>query len=194
MNETRRSLIMVIFFICLFSFLLSTNVVSQQKPRIARSCSFPGCHQAKEGELFGNLKNVSGRAELIQIDTGGVLWTVKFDENTKVKNWDQPIHKIPKEKEIGITFVEKGGELYATLIRVKPPVKADPTKVINTAEMKKIFDEKKAVIIDARPPMRYHEGHIPGALNIWFAEFDKHIDKLPKDKNQLIVYYCQGVT
>lgn len=70
----------------------------------------------------------------------------------------------------------------------------DPSKVIKVAEMKKIYDEKTALIIDCRPPGRYNEGHIPGAINIWFAEFDKYIDTLPKDKNAPIVYYCQGPT
>jgi hypothetical protein len=179
-------------FCLTFAFLVS-NSISQQKPIIAKSCSLPGCHTAKPNELYGNLKTVSAKAEMIQIDTGA-LWTVKFDENTKLKNWNQPINKIPKEKEITITYVEKNGELYATLINVKPPVVVDPAKVIKVSEMKKIFDDKKGLIIDCRPPGRYHEGHIPGSINIWYAEFDKHIDKLPQDKNELIVYYCQGPT
>lgn len=193
MSRKRRSLVFVVLVLCFSFVFLSTNVISQQKPKIARNCSVPGCHQAKEGELWGNLKTVSGKAEMIQIDTGA-LWTVRFDENTKLKNWNQPINKLPKEKEIAISYVEKNGELYAKLISVKPPVSVDPAKVVKTSEMKEIFDEKKGVIIDCRPPGRYNEGHIPGAINIWFAEFDKHIDKLPKDKNQLIVYYCQGIT
>lgn len=193
MSKKGRTLILtcLIFALCL-AFLASQGI-SQQKPIIAKGCSLPGCHTAKQGELWGNLKTVSGKAAMIQIDTGA-LWTVKFDENTKLKNWNQPLNKLPKEKEIAITYVEKNGEFYATLINVKPPVAVDPSKVIKVNEMKKIYDAKSALIIDCRPAGRYNEGHIPGSINIWFAEFDKHIDKLPKDKNSSIVYYCQGPT
>lgn len=192
--QKKRSKFSMFFLIPLIIIALVVSTgISQQKPNIAKGCSLPGCHTAKEKELWGNLKTVSGKAEMIQIDTG-TLWTVKFDENTKVKNWNQPLNKLPKEKEIAITYVEKNGELYATLINVKPPVAVDPSKVVKVAEMKRIYDEKSALIIDCRPAGRYNEGHIPGAINIWFAEFDKHIDKLPKDKNHPILYYCQGPT
>lgn len=193
MSKKRRCLFLTLLISVLVFALVASQGISQQKPIIAKGCSLPGCHTAKAGELWGNVKTVSGKAEIIQIDTG-TLWTVKFNENTKLKNWNQPINKLPKEKEIAITYVEKNGELYATLINVKPPVAVDPAKLIKVSEMKKIYDEKKAFIIDCRPAGRYNEGHIPGSINIWFAEFDKYIDKLPQDKNQLIVYYCQGPT
>lgn len=193
MNQKKRRAVLIFLVVSIFFAFLASQGITQQKPIIAKGCSLPGCHTAKAGELWGNVKTVSGKAEMIQIDTG-TLWTVKFDENTKLKNWNQPINKLPKEKEIAITYVEKNGELYATLINVKPPVAVDPAKVIKVSEMKKIYDEKKGLIIDCRPAGRYNEGHIPGAINIWFAEFDKYIDKLPQDKNQLIVYYCQGPT
>ncbi len=193
MGKKRRSLILVSLILGLCFVFLASHGISQQKPIIAKGCSLPGCHTAKTGELWGNVKTVSGRAEMLQIDTGA-LWTVKFDENTKLKNWNQPINKLPKEKEIAISYVEKNGELYATLINVKLPVVVDPSKVIKVDEIKKIYDEKSALIIDCRPAGRYNEGHIPGAIHIWFAEFDKHIDKLPKDKNAPIIYYCQGPT
>lgn len=117
--------------LCSLSGYIST------KAHYSQRCSLPGCHTAKTGELWGNVKTVSGKAEMIQIDTG-TLWTVKFNENTK-----QPINKLPKEKEIAITYVEKNGELYATLINVKPPVAVDPAKLIKVSEMKKKSMMKK---------------------------------------------------
>jgi rhodanese-related sulfurtransferase len=50
------------------------------------------------------------------------------------------------------------------------------------------------VIIDSRPAARFIDGSIPGAINIYDAEFDKHIDKLPSDKNKLLIFYCAGPT
>ncbi|MCS7203158.1 MAG: rhodanese-like domain-containing protein [Thermodesulfovibrio sp.] len=181
---------LIVLLLVGFAFVISQSI-SQEKPIIAKPCTAPGCHTAKQGELWGYLKSASAKAELIQIDTGA-LWTVKFDEKTKTINWTQPISKIPKDKEILIQTILKNGELYAVSVNVKPPQKLDPSKIIKGDEVKKLVEDKKALIVDSRPPGRYHEGHIPGAINIWWSEFDKHLDKLPKDKNELIVFYCGG--
>ncbi|MCF8076858.1 MAG: sulfurtransferase [Desulfotignum sp.] len=50
------------------------------------------------------------------------------------------------------------------------------------------------MIIDARPyKPKYFKGHIPGAVNIPYTEFDKKTDLLPKDKNALLIFYCGGL-
>lgn len=55
--------------------------------------------------------------------------------------------------------------------------------------------EKAAPIIDSRPAARrYDVGHIPGAINIPDSQFDKMTDKLPADKNALVIFYCQGLS
>jgi rhodanese-related sulfurtransferase len=49
------------------------------------------------------------------------------------------------------------------------------------------------LIIDARPVARkYDPGHLPGAISIPDSQFDKMVEKLPQDKNTLIIYYCEG--
>lgn len=53
---------------------------------------------------------------------------------------------------------------------------------------------ENVMMIDARPYKgKFIKGHIPGAVNIPFSEFDKKTNLLPKDKNALLIYYCQGV-
>jgi rhodanese-related sulfurtransferase len=179
----------------LLSGIIATSAyaVAEQKPTIVKTCSIAGCHSPQPNVLRGNAGSISGKAETIQINTGAV-WSVKFGEDTKVSNWQQALNKIPKDKEIAITFIEKGGELYATNVSVKPPVKVDPAKLIKVDEVKKLVEAGKTLIIDARPAPRYNEGHIPSAINIWDANFDKNTDKLPKEKGTLIVYYCAGPT
>ncbi|MBU1341343.1 MAG: sulfurtransferase [Proteobacteria bacterium] len=50
------------------------------------------------------------------------------------------------------------------------------------------------MIIDARPyKAKYVKGHIPGAVSIPFSEFDKKTALLPKDKNTLLIFYCEGL-
>ncbi len=51
------------------------------------------------------------------------------------------------------------------------------------------------MIVDARPyKPKYIKGHIPTAVSIPFSQFDKNIEKLPKDKNDLLIFYCGGPT
>ncbi|WP_300461591.1 rhodanese-like domain-containing protein [Desulfobacula sp.] len=53
---------------------------------------------------------------------------------------------------------------------------------------------ENVMLIDARPYKgKYVKGHIPGAVNIPFSEFDKKIALLPADKNTLLIYYCEGL-
>jgi rhodanese-related sulfurtransferase len=42
--------------------------------------------------------------------------------------------------------------------------------------------------------VRFQEGAIPTAIHLPFIGFDKFVDRLPKDKAQLIVFYCGGIT
>ena len=49
-------------------------------------------------------------------------------------------------------------------------------------------------LIDSRPLVRFQEGAIPTAIHLPFIGFDKFVDRLPKDKNQLVVFYCGGIT
>lgn len=52
---------------------------------------------------------------------------------------------------------------------------------------------ENVMIIDARPfKPKYVKGHIPMAVSIPNTKFDKMVDKLPKDKNALLIYYCGG--
>ena len=50
------------------------------------------------------------------------------------------------------------------------------------------------MLIDARPKKaKYDKGHIPMAVSIPHTEFDRHLDKLPANKDTLLIYYCGGL-
>lgn len=54
---------------------------------------------------------------------------------------------------------------------------------------------KGAMLIDSRPyQKKYALGHIPTAVSIPDSQFEKMTDKLPKDKNTLLIFYCEGPT
>ena len=68
--------------------------------------------------------------------------------------------------------------------------------IVGAEEAKAVSDGKVAgYLIDSRPAAKkFNEGHIPGAINIPFSQWDKMTDKLPQDKNALIIFYCEGPT
>lgn len=176
------------------AFLISQGLSSPQGPQVPvihKSCGIAGCHKAAPSEFRGNIVSVSGRAELIQIDTGQVL-EVKFDDNTKVVNWNQPLNKIGSGTPVKIVYTQRDGKYYATLVSVKPPMSVPPEQRVTLEELKRIWANKEGLIVDVRPKAKFDEGHIPGSINIFMAEMEKHLDALPKDKNALIVFYCEG--
>ena len=102
--------------------------------------------------------------------------------------------ELARDKQIAVPFKQKGGEVYAESISVKPLARISPEKLVTVEQVAEHVDKDDAVIIDSRPAKRFFSGSIPGAINIYDADFDKHVDKLPKDKNKLLIFYCEGVT
>ncbi|MEF2229844.1 MAG: rhodanese-like domain-containing protein [Pseudodesulfovibrio sp.] len=73
----------------------------------------------------------------------------------------------------------------------KFPAIADYAFVARYAKMPQ---PKGVMIIDSRPyKPKYVEGYIPTAVSIPDSQFDKMTDKLPADKNALLVFYCGGL-
>ena len=51
------------------------------------------------------------------------------------------------------------------------------------------------MIIDSSPKKgKFDKGSIPTAVSIPDSKFAKMTDKLPKDKNTLLIFFCQGPT
>lgn len=69
-----------------------------------------------------------------------------------------------------------------------------PEGAVGVADVKAMFDAGTAVIIDARAPSAFEEGHIPGAMNVPYDRLPDYIDQLlaevPMDAE--IVCYCWG--
>jgi len=61
-------------------------------------------------------------------------------------------------------------------------------------EYAKIPKRDDVTIIDSRPMARkYDGGHIPTAISIPDRKFAKMTEMLPKDKSQLLIFYCGGL-
>jgi hypothetical protein len=71
----------------------------------------------------------------------------------------------------------------------------DIVDVVFVQQYAKVPQPKGVMIIDARPTRaKFDKGFIPSAVNIPGSKFDKMVDKLPKDKSTLLIFYCQGPT
>jgi rhodanese-related sulfurtransferase len=173
--------------------LPSLLFAGEARPTMAPLCA--GCHQPEPGVLMGTLDNISYKADTLQLDLVSHKEIIRFDEKTKVKNVASLEElKTYKNRAFTVNFVMKKGEKLATVITRFDVLKAlKPEEKIDKAGLKKLMAEKKnLVIVDARPVPRYEEGHIPGAIVMPAAAFDKLVDKLPKDKTTPLVFYCVG--
>jgi len=97
---------------------------------------------------------------------------------------------------IGLTLLwlllSSGGLLAA---EAGQPVAQDPALAISTVELEQLLtgDSRDGVVlVDARPEVKYQQGHIPGALGIPKAALTGQLGQLPKEK--LLVIYCGGLS
>ena len=62
------------------------------------------------------------------------------------------------------------------------------------AQYAKLPKPEGVMIIDSRPyQAKYVKGYIPRAVSMPYTKFDKMPDRLPADKNALLVFYCGGL-
>ncbi len=172
------------------------------KPMQPAFCS--NCHKPEAGRLGGYFESVAFKSTSMQIDIGTGAEIVRFDPKTlKVVHAGEdkkPEHlrEVKRRHEALITFVEKGGEKWATSVTFKGPIKLAAEKLANYDMVAKLVaqgpEKGKYTLIDSRPLPRYMESHIPTAIHLPFIGFDKFVDRLPKDKSQLVIFYCGGVT
>mgnify|MGYP001816879296 FL=1 len=173
-----------------------TMMAEGAKPKVLKPCM--QCHaDTADNGIRGRLGSVSMKAETIKVDTGGASWLVNFDEDTDLSG-AEVMNKIKAGKEVLITYYEEDGALYAEAVDVKQPAQLDPALLIKIDELAPLIEQGPETgnftIVDARPGKLFIQGHIPGAISIYDAQFDKNLDKLPKNKENLLVFYCGGPT
>lgn len=65
--------------------------------------------------------------------------------------------------------------------------------VIDADQLKAWVDGgKKMVLVDSRIAAEYRAGHIPTAINIPEPQMERKRDRLPRDRNAVLVFYCNG--
>jgi hypothetical protein len=176
---------------------LALPAVSQAKVIANKKCL--KCHAEIKGMtnvVAGDFQSRSNKAKSITVDVGdGKVEVLKFTPQTTVENVPN-IKALKKPIPVQVTYQQKGKDLVATAIKAKPVIKVPQKQLIDVKDLAALVQkgpEKGGyTLIDSRPAIRFQEGHLPTALTMPFPKMPEMMAKLPKDKNALIIFYCQG--
>lgn len=78
--------------------------------------------------------------------------------------------------------------------QARPTIENEENPAIPLADAKAFFQAGAALFLDARSPEQYAEGHIAGARNLPWEQFDARVDEVMRDvsRETLIIAYCDG--
>ena len=198
-NKNKTSL----FLAALLAVTLSAaGTANAGKPTIAGGCK--KCHTGQPDAVRGNLGSVSQDFKTIQVNVGGIVWIVNYDDKTTVVKGEKTsgadeIAKLPAKKEILVSFTGTEAKPLATEIAVKQPYKVPEHQKFTNAETVKLVamgpEKGNYTLVDARPTGAFLSGHIPTAISLPYGKFaDECTTVLPQDKDRLLVFYCGGPT
>lgn len=180
-----------------FSFVTGA-LAEAPKPDQLQTKKCAGCHKdfAKEANvLTGEFQSLSNKAKSFQVEVNDTMQIVKFTDETDVDNVEN-IKALKKPIPVKVYYDVKDGDLVATHIVAKPVIKVPENQLVDVKTMEKLVAEGPEkgnfVLVDARPPVAFQEGHIPGAISVPFPKTLELAGRLPKDKNKFIIYYCGG--
>jgi hypothetical protein len=156
------------------------------------------CHTEfadEENILTGDFQSRSNKAKSIQVKVNKTMQIVKYTPETEVDNVDN-IKKLKKPIPVKVYYEKKGNDLIATSIVAKPIIEVPPEQLVDVKEMAEYVamgpEKGNFTLVDSRPGIRFKEGHIPGSVSIPFPKLLDLTHKLPKDKNELVIFYCGG--
>ncbi|MDP2007565.1 MAG: rhodanese-like domain-containing protein [Rubrivivax sp.] len=201
----RKTLIGALALGAQLAFAQAPAAAPAEKAKPSQPPMCAACHKLEANQIGGYYDSAAFKSQAMQIDVGGKAPQIlRFDPKALLvvddgKDMKPEFLKDAKKRhEVIVTWADKDGVRTATKISFKGPVKIDPKNVIDYAAVAKLVAEGQAkapfTLIDSRPLVRFQEGAIPSAIHLPFIGFDKFVDRLPKDKAQLIVFYCGGIT
>jgi hypothetical protein len=146
--------------------------------------------------VAGDFQSLSNKAKSITVETApGQVQVLKFTPQTTVQNVPT-IKALKKPIPVQVSYEMKGQDMVATAIVAKPVIKVPEKQLIGVEELAALVakgpQKGKYTLVDSRPGIRYSEGHVPTSVMIPFPKMPAMMAKLPKDKNALVIFYCQG--
>ena len=177
---------------CLMVALLSYGCAQQTENTQATA---PATGQKQAAQVYkGKVVGKSNKAKTISIQVGkgdkAKTVMVKFDDKTK------GVEHASKGHASIIAYEMRNGEPWATVVKPKLAKMPKGVTEIKVDELMTLMENKADfMLIDARPGKRYAAGHLSGAVNLGVADYkEKAATILPKNKDQLLVFYCGGPT
>lgn len=155
----------------------------------------------------GKYMLVDARPE-IKFAEGSIPWAVSIPK----QELKERLAELPEDKSTKLVFycggikcklsaesariAEEAGytNVYTFSDGMPSWTNAGNTPWVSAQHIKMVLNDPKriALIIDARPALKYNAGTVPGALNIPFQQFDAFKGLLPVDKTAQIIYFCGG--
>lgn len=142
----------------------------------------------------GPIVGKSNKAKTISITVGqgdsAKTMMVRFDDQTKGVEFAQ------KGEAAIINWEQRGDEKFATIIKPKLAKLPEGVTEIKVDELYQLLeDQVPMTLVDARPELRYNQGHLPTAVSIPVPLLkEKKAEVLPADKDKLLIFYCGGYT
>jgi hypothetical protein len=194
----KRLSILSAILIAAVLFFVQTSVwaTGGQKPMVQKNCL--NCHQSFndiENILAGNLSSKSMKANTIQIKINDRLELLKFGPDVKVENIPD-MKALKGAPALRVHHKTVGPDRVATEIVVKLKIKVPDNQLIEVKELAKLVAQGPQkggyTLVDSQPIGGFMKGHIPTAISIPFPKMKEMSDKLPQDKSQMLIFYCQG--
>ncbi len=93
---------------------------------------------------------------------------------------------------LSLTACSNGQSQAENTTNEQEQVAAGQYKDADAATFRKLWKEKKGILLDVRTPGEFKQGHVPGALEIDFLS-DDFVDKVSKlDKDTTYLIYCRS--
>lgn len=163
-------------------------------------------------QIIGN--GTQGGAKAILIDArpdikykkGTIPSSINIPD-TDYKNFVGQLKDVPKDKEIIVYcggwscgkspkvagMLKKDGFTNVKLYQAGEPEWIKKSYVdVDTIVVKSAMEKNSALLVDARPNVKFLQETIPGSISVPDTEIEKYIGRFPINKEEKIIVFCGG--
>lgn len=163
-------------------------------PSMLKGCK--ACHEPEPNTIRGKVVGYSEKFKTVSINVGPIVRVIKYNKKTELDGI-KSLSDIKKGKETKIVIKGPDKSPTATVIKPKPPLTVADEKQVSFKELKELIQKSPAkggyTLIDSRPPAAYLAGHVPYAKSLPYPKLKKNGEGvLPKNKDDLLIFYCGG--
>ncbi len=154
---------------------------------------------AEAKSVQGKIANISQKAKTLALSTSdGGFFLMKFTDDTVLKGVGSAA-EFKEEEAVIALYTTVNGENIATSLEKDVIKLPEGVKEVKTDELVKLMaTDKNVVVVDARPEIKYDEGHIPGSISIPFSTLvtkgEEGAKLFTPYQDKHLVFYCGGPT